>query len=109
MCFECWKQHGSPVVVDEDTRVAKRVIGSVFEMSRRGGSLQPVILDWELTDDALHSARQELDYLRNHWKDGGGDCIAKRLLAAETECLSVLERLPFQKRVAALAMHEEFY
>ena len=97
MCRGCWEGAGKPAMVTPAILAAVASVKRVFDLHCMGGNLHIVIDDWNLEDDHLAFCRSAVS------RGLCGD-----LLAAEMDCLNLLEPMSEQERAAVLAMHRGF-
>jgi len=91
MCIDCWRALGSPQIDGTPIRVARDLIGHVYNVSCVGGGLHIVVYDWNL-DDA------DLD-----------DCLSRPLSKLDRECGEVLRKMTVAERASALGLFDGYW
>ena len=97
MCEGCYKEYGSPVIINEFTKHAASLIEDVFELSSTGGNAHIVIDDWNLDDRSIKWCLKEA-IPENICESN------RKLLFAEKIALTSLSLITVEERASALAI-----
>ena len=100
MCYECYKEYGSPEEISERTKAAAALIDRVYESSCLGGNLHIIVDDWNLEDGDMEFCEWAIE--ENTHK------MTPEAQQTERECLSALRAMDLDGRASAMAIHEEF-
>lgn len=100
MCIDCWKERGSPAIVNEAIAQTARLINNVFEHHHGGGNLHIILADWNISDDDIEFCRQLLI--------SGKYPTPRKELKAEAMCLQAFKQLSESQRATALALQAGF-
>lgn len=106
MCQGCWKELGSPKIVNEKTISAQPLIDAVYEHHAAGGSLHIVLDDWNLGDSMVSHCRSITENPPDYMKDDNPSAERK---AAELACCSALENMTVEERASALAFYDRMF
>ena len=96
MCFGCWKDAGSPMIMNDRVKAAVEATNRLYETHLAGGGMHIVTDDWNCDDSNVSYCR---DYMT------GGEYDADE---SEIACLVAFEALTEDERYSALAVHEGF-
>ena len=99
MCVDCWKELGSPTIVNDKTIIAARLIAYVYEHCGVGGGAHIVLDDWNLEDSSIDFC---LGYI---YSDSHKDVSAGQIVAEEG-CLRTLREMTVEERASALALYK---
>ena len=70
MCETCWREYGSPQIINPLIRRAEKLIARVYEHGSVGGNLHIVIDDWNIEDEHIKFCIKHFnDYKPNYKKD----------------------------------------
>ena len=99
MCRGCFETYGEPVIINERTIKAAKLIKAVYEYSCVGGGCHIVLDDWNIETDHVQWC---LDNHHNY-------CESDEQVAAEKECLELFITLSKDERASALAQFDVFF
>lgn len=93
MCQDCWKEYGSPEIVNQKTTEAQPLIESVYDYHGAAGGLHVLLDDWnlEFVDERFHSPDD-----------------SPQQVQAEEECLRAFQAMTIEERASALAIYKRF-
>ena len=100
MCYDCWKEAGSPAIITEETLRVAELIGNIYDHSLSGGDAHIVVDDWNLQDG-------DIAFCLNQISENEGKNKRERL-DAERTALAALHSMSLPERYSAMAIHNRF-
>lgn len=100
MCYDCWKEAGSPAIITKETLRVAELIGDIYSFHGAGGNAHIVVDDWNLED---HNIDRCLGRVAENEDDD--DPLQ---LDAERAAIEALRLLPEPERYSAMAIHDRF-
>ncbi len=103
MCSDCYKEAGSPKIIDNKTKHAAYLIDEIYDKDGcgAGGYAHIVTDDWNLEDHSIDFCLKSVTNRSHDWvsEDGALACI---------ECLKYLKTLTKDERYSAMALSSGF-
>ncbi len=108
MCDNCWKEHGSPKIINRFTKALQPLIDDVYEHHGAGGGLHIILDDFNIEDGHIQLCQ---DWIEHERGNGIYKCepVSPEQLKAERACLKLLKQMTVEERASALALHDGYF
>lgn len=100
MCITCYRDYGSPKVINKKTKALKDVISALYEVHPTGGYLHIVLDDWNLEDGSIEHCINDLN--ANKFD------VSKLERRLTRTCADLLMSATVDERASALAMFDRY-
>lgn len=98
MCIDCWNDHGSPAIWNEDVRKAVELIREIYRNDEMGNPLHVVLDDWNIEQDEFIEV----------YEGAGAESIPAAAVQAAKSLAPVFLELTVEERASALAYAHGF-
>ncbi len=97
MCSDCWKEFGSPKILNSAVLKAVTLISAIYEFSTVGGNLHVQLDDWNIEDE--------------YWRQFKPfrDDATEEELEKERQCFEAMKLLDIEERASALALNDGYW
>lgn len=95
MCKKCWKEYGSPKIMNKNVLGAVALITRVYEQSHSGGNLHIQLDDWNLEDEFFEEFKEYCE-------------TPVEQVKIEKECFQKMKSLSIAERASAVSFFWRF-